>query len=62
MYKLVEKIKATNGNVALSEMGWGMSGDSYTKLTQYNRTAFDTDDVDLAIKNRSEYTDNWIKG
>lgn len=62
MYKLVEKIKATNGNVALSEMGWGMSGDAFTKLTQYNRTAFDTDDVDLAIKNRSEYTDSWIKG
>ena len=62
MYKLVEKIKATNGNIALSEMGWGMSGDNYTKLTQYNRTPFDTTDVDLAIKNRSEYTENWIKG
>ena len=62
LYKLVQKIKANNSDIPLTKMGFGMAADVNLAVKAYDRTAFDTADVQLAIKNRSHYTNEWLTG
>ena len=62
LYKLVQKIKANNSDIPLTKMGFGMADDAQLTVKAYDRTAFDTTDIQLAIKNRSHYTNAWLTG